>query len=64
MAHRLIQAHAMLTHLGGGAGQGVEDAMVLARLLSAPGTNKHNIKVRIAHRNEFVIINSVTDSVP
>lgn len=54
----------MLTHLGGGAGQGIEDAMVLARLLSAPGTNKHNIKVRIAHRNEFVMINSVTDSVP
>ncbi|THH33455.1 hypothetical protein EUX98_g789 [Antrodiella citrinella] len=37
-------AHAMLTHLGGGAGQGLEDALLLARLLGAPGTNVGNLE--------------------
>ncbi|PIL31454.1 hypothetical protein GSI_06155 [Ganoderma sinense ZZ0214-1] len=37
-------AHAMLPHLGAGAGQGVEDAYVLARLLSHPETHLGNLE--------------------
>ncbi|KAI0828955.1 FAD/NAD-P-binding domain-containing protein [Trametes gibbosa] len=37
-------AHAMLPHLGAGAGQGLEDAFVLARLLGNPGTNAGNVE--------------------
>ncbi|KAI0756243.1 FAD/NAD(P)-binding domain-containing protein [Daedaleopsis nitida] len=37
-------AHAMLPHMGSGAGQGVEDAYVLARLLGHPDTNIHNLE--------------------
>ncbi|KAH8099306.1 FAD/NAD-P-binding domain-containing protein [Cristinia sonorae] len=37
-------AHAMLTHLGGGAGQGLEDASLLARLLGAQETNVNNLE--------------------
>lgn len=36
-------AHAMLPHLGAGAGQGLEDAYLMARLLSHPLTNSSNI---------------------
>ncbi|KAI1793193.1 FAD/NAD(P)-binding domain-containing protein [Ganoderma leucocontextum] len=36
-------AHAMLPHLGAGAGQGVEDAYMLARLLSHPETRAGNL---------------------
>ncbi len=39
------QAHAMLPHLSAGAGQGVEDAFVLARLLGDPRTNASNLEV-------------------
>ncbi|KAM5536054.1 hypothetical protein V8D89_010312 [Ganoderma adspersum] len=38
-------AHAMLPHLGAGAGQGVEDAYILARLLSHPETHAGNLEV-------------------
>ena len=44
------QAHAMLPHLGAGAGQGVEDAYVLARLLSHPETRVGNLEVHILIR--------------
>ncbi|KZV59787.1 FAD/NAD-P-binding domain-containing protein [Peniophora sp. CONT] len=37
-------AHATLPHLGAGAGCGIEDAYVLARLLAHPQTNAVNIK--------------------
>ncbi|OCH96428.1 FAD/NAD(P)-binding domain-containing protein [Obba rivulosa] len=37
-------AHGMLPHLGAGAGQGLEDAWALARLLSHPQTNASNIE--------------------
>ncbi|OCH96306.1 FAD/NAD(P)-binding domain-containing protein [Obba rivulosa] len=37
-------AHGMLPHLGSGAGQGLEDAWALARLLSHPQTNASNIE--------------------
>ena len=35
----------MLPHLGAGAGQGVEDAYILARLLSHPETHVGNLEV-------------------
>lgn len=35
----------MLPHLGAGAGQAIEDALMLARLLGHPQTNKSNIEV-------------------
>ncbi|KAI0361038.1 FAD/NAD-P-binding domain-containing protein [Trametes cingulata] len=37
-------AHAMLPHLGAGAGQGLEDALLLARLLAHPSTNVDNLE--------------------
>ncbi|VDB99847.1 unnamed protein product [Peniophora sp. CBMAI 1063] len=37
-------AHATLPHLGAGAGCGIEDAYILARLLSSPQTNSANIE--------------------
>lgn len=37
-------AHAMLPHLGAGAGQAIEDAYVLSKLLSHPQTTKSNVK--------------------
>ena len=44
------KAHAMLPHLGAGAGQGLEDAYVLTRLLSHPETNVNNLEVcRYSH---------------
>ena len=45
-ARHISQAHAMLPHMGAGAGQGLEDAYFVARLLSHPNTNKGNIEVR------------------
>lgn len=36
----------MLPHMGAGAGQGIEDAYFLSRLLSHPETNTDNIEVR------------------
>ncbi|KAI0749249.1 FAD/NAD(P)-binding domain-containing protein [Daedaleopsis nitida] len=41
-------AHAMLPHLGAGAGQGLEDAYVLARLLSHPDTHAGNVEAVLA----------------
>ncbi|EIW63980.1 FAD/NAD-P-binding domain-containing protein [Trametes versicolor FP-101664 SS1] len=38
-------AHGMLPHLGAGAGQGLEDAYLLSRLLSHPQTHINNIEV-------------------
>ena len=38
-------AHAMLPHLGAGAGQAIEDARVLVKLLTHPHAGKHNIEV-------------------
>ena len=40
-----FQAHGMLPHLGAGAGQGIEDAYALCRLLSHPTTTKSNLDV-------------------
>ncbi|KAI0094261.1 FAD/NAD(P)-binding domain-containing protein [Irpex rosettiformis] len=37
-------AHAMAPHLGAGAGQGIEDAYLLAQLLSDPQTTKANVE--------------------
>ena len=37
-------AHAMLPFLGAGAGQGLEDALVLVKLLSHPKTNLDNLE--------------------
>ncbi|KAI0699375.1 FAD/NAD(P)-binding domain-containing protein [Cerioporus squamosus] len=37
-------AHAMLPHLGAGAGQGIEDAFLLTRLLSHPDTSMANMQ--------------------
>ncbi|KAH9858349.1 FAD/NAD-P-binding domain-containing protein [Lenzites betulinus] len=37
-------AHAMLPHLGAGASQGLEDAYVLAQLLSNPETSSSNVE--------------------
>ncbi|KAI0639963.1 FAD/NAD-P-binding domain-containing protein [Trametes polyzona] len=37
-------AHGMLPHLGAGASQGLEDALVLARLLSHRETNANNVE--------------------
>ena len=39
-------AHAMLPHLGAGAGVGIEDAFVMARLLAHPQTKRENLSVR------------------
>ncbi|KAI0699376.1 salicylate hydroxylase [Cerioporus squamosus] len=36
-------AHGMLPHLGAGAGQGLEDALLLVRLLRRPETNAENM---------------------
>ncbi|RPD82203.1 FAD/NAD-P-binding domain-containing protein [Lentinus tigrinus ALCF2SS1-7] len=36
-------AHGMLPHLGAGAGQGLEDALLLVRLLKRPETNRDNL---------------------
>ena len=35
----------MLPHLGAGAGQGIEDVVVLVQLLNQPETNAQNIEV-------------------
>ena len=40
------QAHGMLPHMGAGAGQGLEDAYLLCRLLSHPKTTTANLDVR------------------
>ncbi|KAH9897855.1 FAD/NAD-P-binding domain-containing protein [Cubamyces lactineus] len=40
-------AHGMLPHLGAGAGQGIEDAFVLARLLSHPSTTAENVEIAL-----------------
>ena len=40
-------AHAMMPHLGAGAGAGIEDAFVLARLLAHPRTTRENLSVRV-----------------
>lgn len=39
----------MFPHLGAGAGQGLEDAYVLTRLLSHPQTTASNVEVRAYH---------------
>ncbi|TFY80957.1 hypothetical protein EWM64_g3057 [Hericium alpestre] len=40
-------AHAMLPHLGAGAGQGIEDSYVITRLLAHPQANATNLEVRV-----------------
>ena len=45
-------AHGMLPHLGAGAGQGLEDAYVLGKLLGHPQTTLENVEVRF--RANFV----------
>ena len=51
----------MLPHLGAGAGQGIEDAFVLARLLSHPSATAENVEVCIpVHMGErFWLISPV-----
>ena len=41
-----VQAHAMLPHLGAGAGQGIEDAYLLGKLLGDARTTRDNASVR------------------
>ncbi len=40
-----VQAHGMMTHLGAGAGQGLEDVYLLVKLISHPQTASYNIEV-------------------
>lgn len=37
----------MLPHLGAGAGQGLEDVLLLVRLLTRPETQSSNLAVRL-----------------
>ncbi|KAI0784966.1 hypothetical protein C8Q75DRAFT_723504 [Abortiporus biennis] len=46
-------AHAMLPHLSAGAGQGVEDAYVLSRLLIHPQTNLSNLEAVLQAYDNF-----------
>ncbi|KAI0828968.1 FAD/NAD-P-binding domain-containing protein [Trametes gibbosa] len=46
-------AHGMLPHMGAGAGQGLEDAFMLSRLLSHPETNAENIEGVLQVYSEF-----------
>lgn len=39
----------MLPHLGAGAGQALEDAYILSRLLSHPQSTKSNVEVTYVH---------------
>lgn len=50
----------MLTHLGGGAGQGLEDALLLARLLGSRGTNASNVEVRLAPDRCRILVDAST----
>ncbi|KAH9835875.1 uncharacterized protein C8Q71DRAFT_797371 [Rhodofomes roseus] len=47
-------AHGMLPHLGSGAGQGLEDAYVLAGLLGHPQTNAGNVEVVLKAYDRWV----------
>ena len=38
----------MLPHMGAGAGQGIEDAYLLCKLLSHPETTTQNVEVRLS----------------
>lgn len=40
-------AHGMCPHLGAGVGQGFEDALLLCKLLTHPGTASTNLQVRV-----------------
>ena len=40
-------AHAMLPYLGAGAGQALEDALVIVKLLAHPRTSAENVEVRV-----------------
>lgn len=40
-------AHGMPPHLGAGAGQAIEDARALVRLLAHPKVGRHNVEVRL-----------------
>ena len=42
------QAHAMLPHLGAGAGQGMEDAYLLAKLLGRLDTNSTGEEIEVS----------------
>jgi salicylate hydroxylase len=44
----------MLPHLGSGAGQGIEDAYLLAQLLSHPKTTRDNIAVHTDPRSYVI----------
>ena len=50
MNQKIPQAHAMLPHLGAGAGQGIEDVFLLTRLLSHPDTRIANVHVSLTGR--------------
>lgn len=39
----------MLPHLGAGAGQAIEDALLLTQLLTHPSTNMSNAEARLHH---------------
>jgi salicylate hydroxylase len=45
-------AHAMLPHQGAGAGQGLEDAWLLARLLADPQATAENVKPLLRAYND------------
>ncbi|KAH9858352.1 FAD/NAD-P-binding domain-containing protein [Lenzites betulinus] len=46
-------AHGMLPHMGAGAGQGIEDAFMLSRLLSHPETNAKNLTAVLQIYSDF-----------
>ncbi|KIY46860.1 FAD/NAD(P)-binding domain-containing protein [Fistulina hepatica ATCC 64428] len=46
-------AHAMLPHMGAGAGQGIEDAVFLSLLLTHPATDLANIDVVLEVYNKY-----------
>lgn len=47
-------AHGMLPHLGAGAGQGIEDAYLLGKLLGHPQTTLENVDVSVPVRYGFI----------
>ena len=52
----------MLPHMGAGAGQGIEDAYLLARLLALPETTTDNVEVCIRIHFTFSRLQPRTDS--
>lgn len=45
----------MLPHLGAGAGQAIEDALLLTQLLTHPFTNMSNAEARLHHLHSIAL---------